>query len=216
MYSALFTFNTTTEVSLSKAPNPQLLPACHSINDCPLLQVCVHGLCVCSLLCVCTLDGLNHHTWLYVTLLSLLFYSDSENRALGHSSVWQCVLTKWEEDPHLVMWSEVCLCGDVLDGRCFFGTLFVTLIDKWMWLQQMHTSIWGLEPQQSLISPLTSPLFHFSFQCTLHFCLSLPHKHPSFPLSVKRWTLMKSVCVCVCVVCVCVCVCVVCVCVCVL
>ncbi len=32
MYSALSTFNTTTEVSLSKAPNPQLLPGRHSIN----------------------------------------------------------------------------------------------------------------------------------------------------------------------------------------
>uniref|UniRef100_A0A672PWH1 non-specific serine/threonine protein kinase n=1 Tax=Sinocyclocheilus grahami TaxID=75366 RepID=A0A672PWH1_SINGR len=30
------TFNTTTEVPLSKAPNPQLLPGRHSINGCPL------------------------------------------------------------------------------------------------------------------------------------------------------------------------------------
>ncbi len=40
-----------------------------SINGCPLLRVCVHGVCVCvcSLLCVCvcTLDGLNaeHKFW---------------------------------------------------------------------------------------------------------------------------------------------------------
>ncbi len=53
------TFNTTTEVPLSKAPNPQLLPGRRSINGCPLLRVFVHGVCVCSLLCVCTLDGLN-------------------------------------------------------------------------------------------------------------------------------------------------------------
>ncbi len=61
MSSALSIFNTTTEVSLSKAPNPQLLPGRCSINDCPLLRVCVHGVCVftavcvcvCSLLCVC-------------------------------------------------------------------------------------------------------------------------------------------------------------------
>ncbi len=45
MYSAL---NTTTEVALSKAPNPRLLPGCRSINGCPLLRVCV-----------CTWDGLN-------------------------------------------------------------------------------------------------------------------------------------------------------------
>ncbi len=54
MYSALSTLNTTTEVPLSKAPNPQLLPGRRSINGCPLLRVCVHGVCVCSLLCVCT------------------------------------------------------------------------------------------------------------------------------------------------------------------
>ncbi len=34
------TFNTTTEVHLSKAPNPQLLPGRRSINGCPLLRVC--------------------------------------------------------------------------------------------------------------------------------------------------------------------------------
>ncbi len=42
MNSALSTLNTTTEVPLSKAPNPQLLPVCRSINGCPLLWVCVH------------------------------------------------------------------------------------------------------------------------------------------------------------------------------
>ncbi len=57
MYSVLSTLNTTTEVPLSKVPNPQLLPGRRNINGCPLLQVCVYD--VCSLLCVCTLDGLN-------------------------------------------------------------------------------------------------------------------------------------------------------------
>ncbi len=47
MYSSLSTVNTTTEVPLSKAPNPQLLPGRRSINGCPLLRVCVHGVCVC-------------------------------------------------------------------------------------------------------------------------------------------------------------------------
>ncbi len=66
MYSALSTLNTTTDVPLSKAPNPQLLPGCRSINGCPLLRVCV-----CSLLCVCTLDGSNaeHKFWVWVTIL---------------------------------------------------------------------------------------------------------------------------------------------------
>ncbi len=39
---------------LSKAPNPQLLPGRRSIG-CPLLRMCVHG--VCSLQCVCTWMG---------------------------------------------------------------------------------------------------------------------------------------------------------------
>uniref|UniRef100_A0A673IXS9 TOX high mobility group box family member 4-like n=1 Tax=Sinocyclocheilus rhinocerous TaxID=307959 RepID=A0A673IXS9_9TELE len=46
------TFNTTTEVPLSKAPNPQLLPGRRSKNGCPLLRVCVHGVCVFTAVCV--------------------------------------------------------------------------------------------------------------------------------------------------------------------
>ncbi len=77
-----------TEVPLSKAPNPQLLPGRWS-NGCPLLRVRVQRVrvrvrvcvCVCSLLtAVCVhSDGLNaedqfrscmgHHTWQYITLL---------------------------------------------------------------------------------------------------------------------------------------------------
>ncbi len=67
------------EVHLSKAPNPQLLPGCRSINGYPLLPVCVHGVCVFTAVCVCTWMGkcraripsMGHHTWLYVTSLSL-------------------------------------------------------------------------------------------------------------------------------------------------
>jgi len=82
MYSALSTFSTTTEVPLSKAPNPQLLPGRRSINGCPLLRPgCVFTVCVCSLLCVCTWMGkcraqilsMGHHTWLYVTSLHFTF-----------------------------------------------------------------------------------------------------------------------------------------------
>ncbi len=40
------------EVPSSKAPNPRLLPGCHSINDCSLLRVCVHVWCVCVCVCV--------------------------------------------------------------------------------------------------------------------------------------------------------------------
>ncbi len=49
-------FNTTTEVPLSKAPNLQLLLGRRTINGCPLLRVCVHGVCVCVHCCVCVHD----------------------------------------------------------------------------------------------------------------------------------------------------------------
>ncbi len=59
------------EMPLSKTPKPQLLSRRRSINHCPLLRVCVHGVCVCVCVhgvcvcvhgvcvcvCVCTLDG---------------------------------------------------------------------------------------------------------------------------------------------------------------
>ncbi len=64
MYSALYTLNTTTEVPLSKAPNPQLLPGRRSINGCPLLRAVFT-------LCVRTLDGINaeHKFRVWVTIL---------------------------------------------------------------------------------------------------------------------------------------------------
>ncbi len=84
-----------TEVPLSKAPYPQLLPGIR-INGCPLLRVCVHGVCVCSLLCVCAIGWVkcraqipsmgHHHTWPYVTSLSLLFWEHSE------TSLCQCFI----------------------------------------------------------------------------------------------------------------------------
>ncbi len=72
MYSALFTLNTMTEVwPLSKTPNP--------INGCPLLWVCVHCVCVFTAVCVhlgwdkcrAQIPSMGHHTWSYVTSLSL-------------------------------------------------------------------------------------------------------------------------------------------------
>ncbi len=82
MYSALSSFNTTTEVPLSKAPNPQLLPGRRSINGCPLLRVCVHGVCVFTAVCVhlgwdkyrAQIPSMGHHTWSYVTSLSLMLW----------------------------------------------------------------------------------------------------------------------------------------------
>ncbi len=83
-YSALSTLNTTTEVRLGKAPKPQLLPGHRSINGCPLLQVCVY-VCVCVFTAVCVhfgwvncraqIPSMGHHTWPYVTSLSLFTFT---------------------------------------------------------------------------------------------------------------------------------------------
>ncbi len=71
MSSALSIFNTTTEVPLSKAPNPRLPPGCRSINACPgcVFTVCV---CVCVFTAVCVhfgwvkcralIPSMGHHT----------------------------------------------------------------------------------------------------------------------------------------------------------
>ncbi len=120
MYSALFTLNTTTEVSLSKTPNPQLLPGRRSINDCPLLRVCVHGVCVCvcSLLCVCTLDGLNaeHKFRVWVTIL-------------GHMSLHFTSLIKMTS---IYNWTDNYY---ILDGSIFFTFFFCV----WKMLQYRLT-----------------------------------------------------------------------------
>ncbi len=83
MYSALSTLNTTTEVPLSKSPNPQLLPGRRSIDGCTLLRVCVCPLCVC-VHCVCAIQSTNseygspyfavcHVTFIRVILLIFLY-----------------------------------------------------------------------------------------------------------------------------------------------
>ncbi len=56
--SALSTFNTTTEVPLSKAPNPQLLPG----------RVCAHFGWV---KCRAQIPSMGHCTWSYVTSLCM-------------------------------------------------------------------------------------------------------------------------------------------------
>ncbi len=56
----------------SKAPNPQLLPGCRSINGCPLLCVC----CVC--VCVCVLGWVNveHEFRVWVTIWVWVTYAE--------------------------------------------------------------------------------------------------------------------------------------------
>ncbi len=73
-------------VSLSKAPIPQLLPRRRSINGCPLLRVCAHGVCVCSLLCVCALGWVNaeHEFWVWVTILGCMSLSLHKYRKHYH------------------------------------------------------------------------------------------------------------------------------------
>ncbi len=65
MYSALSALNITTEVPLSKAPNPQL----HKW----LLRVCVHGVCVFTAVCV-HFGWINaeHEFWVWVTILGCM------------------------------------------------------------------------------------------------------------------------------------------------
>ncbi len=100
MYSTLSTLNTTTAVPLSKAPNPQLLPGRRSINGCPLLRVCVHGVCVQCCVCVhfgwvkcrAQIPSMGHHTWPYVTSLSLSL-SLSKDRVLT-DTVWIFIKNK--------------------------------------------------------------------------------------------------------------------------
>ncbi len=58
-----------------KAPTPQLHPGRRSIDGCPLLWVCVHGVCMFPAVCVhlgwvkcrARIQSMGHHTWLYVT-----------------------------------------------------------------------------------------------------------------------------------------------------
>ncbi len=95
MYSTLSSFNTTTEVSLSKTLNPQLLPGRRSINGCPLLRVCVHGVCVFTAVCVhfgwvkcrAQIPSMGHHSWSYVTSLTGLNLAQVFKRFLAQHTL---------------------------------------------------------------------------------------------------------------------------------
>ncbi len=99
MSSALSTLNTTTEVPLSKAPNPQLLLGCCSIG-CPLLWVCVHCVCMCVCVCVFTshcyvcafgwvkcraqIPSMEHHIWPNVISFPIFLYVNAQS-----GGVWE-------------------------------------------------------------------------------------------------------------------------------
>ncbi len=86
MYSTLSTLNTTTEVPLSKAPNPQLLPGRCSINGFPLRAPCV-----CSLLCVCTLGWVMSMSHYFVTHFTLKRPSMEQPIEIWGSE-WTCLI----------------------------------------------------------------------------------------------------------------------------
>ncbi len=97
MSSALSALNITTEVPLSKASNPQLLPVRRSKKCLPTAPG------VCSLLCVCALDGINaeHKFRVWVTILghmslsviTLGFIHHKQYCTLETDEVILCVLT---------------------------------------------------------------------------------------------------------------------------
>ncbi len=120
MYSALFTFNTMTEVPLSKALNLQLLPGHRSINGCPLLRACVHccvcvftAVCVC--VCVCTLDGLNaeHKFRVWVTILGHMSRHFHVNCHFGIGvSIENVIRINWRYDGNVIAYPSKSLKGD--------------------------------------------------------------------------------------------------------
>ncbi len=65
---------------LEQGTEPPTAPRGPQQYGCPLLWMCVHHVCVCSLLCVCSLGwvkcraqilSMGHHTWPHITSLSL-------------------------------------------------------------------------------------------------------------------------------------------------
>ncbi len=82
-----------------------------SINGCPLLRVCVHGVCVFTAVCVhfgwvicrARIPSMGHHTWPYVTSLQ-----NSEVHLSQSDSVWtgtrHHVCTTWESGAQDAPW----------------------------------------------------------------------------------------------------------------
>ncbi len=99
MVLKLFTPSTTSEnIWLSKYHHYDQHLKC-IINVCPLLRVCVHGVCVCVCVCVCTLDGLNaEHTFrvCHVTFRSTIHSKKKKKRVSfnPYKDIYYCLPLK--------------------------------------------------------------------------------------------------------------------------
>ncbi len=142
MYSALSTFNTTTEVLLSKAPNPQLLPGRRSINGCPLLRVCVHGVCVFTAVCVhlgwvkcrALIPSMGHHTWSYHRPMSLchrqsLSLSLNKIIVLFFLSTWFFYVFQWNCNSNIYLVVIFIINNNNNNNYYYYCYLIVTLIN---------------------------------------------------------------------------------------
>ncbi len=84
-----------------------------SINGFPQLRVCIYGVSVCSLLCVCTLEGLiaEHKFRVWVTILSRM----SRHFHFNLGQALQMLTTQTNKEPHCKYWwlalpFFICLC----------------------------------------------------------------------------------------------------------
>ncbi len=112
--SALSPLNTTAEVPLCKAPNPQLLPGCRSINGCPLLWVCVHSVCV-------HFGWVNaeHEFRVWVTIFG----------HMGHGHFVPFTILKCTDFPQFHMFLTMVTClGNILLNTTFGNSTIIILI----------------------------------------------------------------------------------------
>ncbi len=155
MYSALSTLNTTTE---------------ESTHGCPLLRVCVHGVCVCSLLCVCTLDRLNG---LYIIqnsskqICGWILMWETTGDALFHwrkryYGLWTCILARSESIKLKTSWwicFSFCLLKTLTDGLEWCG-LLVDYCDVFISCLDSHSD--GTHSLQRIHWWASDVMLHFS------------------------------------------------------
>ncbi len=94
------------EVPLSKAPNSQLLPGSRSINGCPLLRVCVHGVCVHCCECALSMGSLLSTNSEYGSSYLAVCHVTFTFKALTHFVLSHKLKTKRNTLPY----SDICIC----------------------------------------------------------------------------------------------------------